>query len=809
MNQLPKSIGMFNNYLKIAFRQLHKHKLFSALNIFGLATSMSVCMLVIMALRDQYGYDKFHKNGDRIYRVISDKAEKNMPLKTAHYATAPLSLLDPLKENYPFIEQATHVVQLGGDFKINGKTYPSEGRGFAVEQAFLEVFSFGWVAGEQATALTQPRSIVLTETTAKRLFPESEALGTTVQLAELGDFLITGIIPDPPHRSHIRFDFLMSYPSISSFTKAEQEKVGIHGFDEIWRGHTYLLLAKKANRAMLDQALAEQALAYSDRNEKENFLFESQALGDVMPSRDLSNEIGTGTPHIVLYFLLALGLIIILSACFNYMNLSVARSIKRAKEIGVRKVIGARKQDIVLQFLGEAMLISLLAFGVAVCLLEFLIPAFFALDPFVSTIFVLDKSWSNYLIFFGFSLLVGVVAGLFPAFNISAYEPLQAIQQLTNIKLFSRIGIRKALITVQFALSLVFILAVIIVLKQQNHVLKADLGQNIKGVLNVRLQGTDYDVFSQKVSQIKGVEAVSFSSVVMLTGENNDEMAYFNNQQDSMQLFQNYISRNFLDNMGMELVAGKNFPDNANSQGEQFIILNETAVKRMGYALPSEAVGQPIKVDTTSLVVIGVAKDFHHDNIWFSPIQPFGLRSKNSAAYNANIRLSANHTQETVAAIHKVWDEISPDVSWTAFFLDERVYFMSKFFRMGSSIIGFVGFLTIIIACLGLLGMVIYTVEGKVKEVGIRKVLGASEGNIVWQLSKGFLLLLGISIAIAVPITLFVANLWLNNFLLRITVSPWIIGSGIGILLLLGLATVVSQTFWAARTNPVVSLRSE
>ncbi len=801
---------MYNNYLKIAFRQLRKHKLFSALNIFGLATSMAVCMLVIMAVRDQYSYDEFHENGDRIYRVISNQAAINIPLKTAQYANSPLSLAEPLKEKYPFIEQVTRVFRQSADFKINGKTFGAEGGGYAVDPEFLEIFTFGWQAGDKSTALANPRSIVLTEPTAKMFFPEAEALGATVQMGDFGDFTVTGIIPEPPHRSHIRFDYLFSYSTISeAFTKEQQGQAGIYDFDDIWQGHTYLLLDKKANQATLDQALAEQALAYSQKDKQEHYLFEPQPLADVMPSRDLANEIGVGTPTIVIYFLMALGLIIILSACFNYMNLSVARSIKRAREIGVRKVIGARKKDIVLQFLGEAMLISVFAFGVAVCLLEFLIPAFFNLDPFVSTIFLLDKSWANYLIFFGFSLGVGLIAGLFPAFNISAYQPLQAIQQLINIKLFSRIGIRKALITIQFALSLIFILTVIIVLKQQNHVMHADLGQNIKDVLNVQMKGADFNVFSQKVSQIKGVAAVSSSSLVMLAGETEGVIAQFNQGQDSMILNQNYISRNFMENMEMEMVAGKNFPEDDNSPGEQFIILNETATRIMGYKDPQEALGQAVTLDSNSLVVIGVAKDFLHGDIWFTPVMPFGLRHKNNMANNANIRISGGNTQETVAAIHRVWDETAPDISWTAYFLDERVYGMAKFFRMGSKIIGFVGFLTIVIACLGLLGMVIYTVEGKVKEVGIRKVLGASEGNIVWQLSKSFLLLLGIAIAVAVPLTIFVANLWLNNFPLRITVNPVIVGSGIGILLLLGLFTVVSQTFWAARANPVESLRNE
>lgn len=800
---------MLHNYFKIALRQLLKNKRFSALNIFGLATSMSVCMLVIMAVRDQYGYDEFHENGDRIYRVISAEAEKNMPLGKATHATCQMSLLEPLQQAYPIIEAGTHVVQVGNDITINEKVFSFDYGGYAVDQAFLDMFSFGWTEGNQSEALAPPRSIVLTDATAKKLFPNGQAIGTTVKWGELGDFIITGIIPEPPHRSHIRFEYLVSYQTLKSLNKEEWAKAGINGFDEIWRGLTYVLLSKNADRSSLDKALSEQAAAYSARHEKLHYFFQSQPLKEVMPSRDLANEIGVGTPHIVLYFLIALGLIIMLSACFNYMNLSLARSIKRAREIGVRKVIGAGNKDIAKQFMGEALLISTMAFVVAMGLLQFMIPSFYNLDPFVSKVFKLEHSIGNYLIFLGFSLLVGIVAGVVPALNIAGFQPLQAIQQLQNVKLFSRVGLRKTLVTMQFTLSLVFILAVIIVLRQQNHVLHADLGQNIENVLNVRMQGLDYDIFSQKVSRLKGVESVSSTSIAMLTGENHDGMARFGEQQDSMEVAQAFVSQNFLKNMEIPLIAGKNFTEDNHAASEQFAIVNETAVKQMGYASPEAALGQFVKVDSVSLAILGVAKDFHHDNIWFSPIKPFLLRNRSENAYNAFVRLAGNNTQEALASVKAVYEELAPKTPWFAFYLEERAYNMAKFFRMGSSIIGFVGFLTIIIACLGLLGMVVYTVEGKVKEVGIRKVLGASEGSLVWQLSKGFLLLLGIAIVVAVPLTLFAANLWLNNFLMRITVGPTIIGGGIVVLLAIGLFTVISQTFWAARANPIHALRSE
>ena len=481
------------------------------------------------------------------------------------------------------------------------------------------------------------------------------------------------------------------------------------------------------------------------------FYLNRKLIEDVVPSMDLGNEIGVGTPRMVLYFLIALGIIIILAACFNYMNLSVARSLKRAKEIGIRKVAGAGKRDIIIQFLGEAMLIAFLSFLVALVLLEFLIPAFYGLDPFVSDVFYLKKSPQLYLVFFAFSLLVGLFAGIFPAFNISTFQPIQSIKQLTNVKIFSRIGIRKTLVTIQFALSLIFILTVIIVLKQQNKVLETDLGVDIENLMSVWLNDdVDYEVFAQQVQQLNGVEDVSASRFALLLGGDAQTKIVYGNQSDSMMLSFNHVSSNYVEQMGIELIAGKSFPHDTHSKGEQFVVLNEKATKQMGYATPAEALGQAILIDTLTLSVIGVTKDFHHDNIWFGKIQPFGFRHGGDYASTANIRLNGTNTSETIQAIHGIWDEFSPQQSIQSYFTDERVYYMSKFFKMGSRIIGFVGFLTILISCLGLLGMVVYTIEGRLKEVGIRKVLGASEGNLNWQLAKGFLVLLSIAILIAV-----------------------------------------------------------
>lgn len=800
---------MLKNYFKIAVRQILKHKLFSAFNIFGLAMSMAVCLLVIMILMDGYGYDKFHKNGDHIYRVISAKNEKGRPFNEPRMATTSMDLADDLKSEFPFVEKTTRIAGCNGVFTVESKKYESAEGGYLVGEDFFKIFSFGWIAGNENNALKAPRSIVVTDEFAKNLFPYADALGQTIGFEDLGDFTITGIVPKNPLRSHIKFDFLLSYSTVEVLSEKEAAAVSIGEYDNTWRGLVYVLLNDNTGENEFATALNTMATKYSNRSATDNFLFQPQALNAIMPSADLSNEIGLGTPKIVLYFVLSLGIIIILAACFNYMNLSLARSIKRSKEIGIRKVSGARRKDIIFQFLGESILISLLSLVLAMVMLEFLIPAFYGLDPFVKTAFFLEKSTEMYVVFFVFAIVVGFFAGIFPAFNISKFQPIQAIQQLSNLKVFSKIGLRKALVTGQFALSLIFILVVLLVLKQQNYVLNADLGLNPKNLKNVWMQGQDADVFMQQIKQIQGVEAVASSQDPLLLGGNGNTKIQFNDGKDSMQINHNMVSANYLDLMEIELLAGKTFPENTDSKSEQFIILNEKATKRMGYKNPNEALGQVIKIDTTLLSIIGVTSNFHHNNIWFDEIKPYAFRQGDNYQNCVSVRLAEANFKEANSEVYDTWATLFPEKSFSGTFTDTRVYFLAKFFRMGSKIMGFVGFLTILISCLGLLGMVIYTIEGRLKEVGIRKILGASETNIHWILAKGFLLLLGIAVLIALPFVFFVGNLWLQNFVLRTSINLWMMFTGVGIIFVLAMLTIFSQTLVAARTNPVNVLKND
>lgn len=800
---------MWRNYLKVAIRQLWRNKLFSILNVVGLATSMSVCLLLIMIIVNQYNFDSFHQKKEQIYRVISQINPLDEPLIKANDATAPVSLAEDLSEYGHLFEEIVPVRGIGGRLQVEDEFFTGEG--LFVGDGFLRTFSFSLKSGDISSALTDPQSIILTEKTAQKFFGESSAMGREIVLAKAGVFIVRGVMENPPSNSHLQFEFLLPMKKYTSLNDEELQSLDTYDArsNNIKTQHLYVLLANKGLEKDFEEALNNIKNEYAQEFQSTHMLLTPQAIEDIVPSSDLRNEIGSALPVIIIYFLMILALIIIISAAFNYVNLSIARSLTRAKEVGLRKVSGANKLEIFSQFAGESVLLSIIALGVAVIFLELLIPAFASLGPVISDFVTLSHSFFIYLVFFAFAVLVGIIAGIFPAFHLASFQPIKVLRRFNQIKFSSKLSLRKVLITTQLTLSLALILITVTVLAQHNHVLKADLGIRVKNVANVFLDDLDYELFAQQVRQIKGVEEVSGSNMALLANTSSQALATFHQQTDSMNLAYAFVTPNFLRNMEVQLLAGNPFPEETSSTGGQLVILNEKAIDYMGYTTPEEAIGKSIVIDSTILTIHGVTKDFFQANIWFDPIRPFAFRySPDNIAY-ANVKFQEANLEQSVAEMEKILYRLAPDQKVGFTFAEDQVYFLSRFFNAGSKVIGFVGFLAIVISCMGLLGMVIYTVEGKTQEIGIRKVLGAGIASVVWNLSRSYLVLLSIAIVISVPLIWFGADWWLQNFVIRISIGPAILSLGIGIMIIMGGLTIFSQTYWAAKANPIKSLRNE
>ena len=812
------SYPMFKNYLKIAFRQVRKHKLFSGLNILGLASSMAVCLLIIMILADQYGYDEFHEKKTQIFQVISSRGDKGTTFSPRN-GTAPLPLAGELKAHYPGVKEALRIKRIHGvDIKYEDKVLSKHG--LMVEPEFLETFSFGWLEGNTEKSLINPNSVVINETLVKDYFEGKNPLNQIITFAEMGDFLVTGVIPDHPKNSHLQFDFLLSFSTMEKLEQEGKWENKTNDWADVYRNYVYVELAENTDRQYLYDALENVMAQRNAEDPNHDFVFRPQSILDVVPGdMNMGNDISMNIPKQPLYFLIILGLIIILSACFNYTNLSIARSLKRSKEIGIRKVNGARKGHIAIQFLIESILISWLSLIVAILFLEFLIKAFYGLSSFVPQFFNLPQTPKIYLIFWVFSTVIGIIAGLLPALHMSSFQPIQVINKLSNVKLFSGAAMRKTLIVVQFSFSLIFIVTILTILKQQKLLFETELGFKSENIVNLELQGLDYDLFVSKVSQIKGIESISGSSIVPASGVNFGSMVKHENMEEAIEVDHNFVSHNFAENLNIELLAGETFPATASKEQEQYTIINESAVKALGFESPEDAIGEALSYKSwqndaewsqTPLIITGVMKDFYYRGLCvnFCNVHPYLFRYSPKEFGYANLTISGNNLPETMDELEAVWisfDQIHP---FRYTFFDEEIALSYSYYTIGVKILGLMGFLAVLIACMGLLGMVVYAIEGRVKEVGIRKVLGASEGKLIWLLSRGFLKLVGIAILISAPLIYIINNFWLQEFNVRVNFIGEIL-IGIFVIFALGLVTVISQTRRAARTNPANVLRAE
>jgi len=508
-------------------------------------------------------------------------------------------------------------------------------------------------------------------------------------------------------------------------------------------------------------------------------------------------------------FLSVLALVIMMSACLNYTNLSIARALTRAKEIGVRKVTGAFRKNLVFQFLSESIITALIALAVGILLLTFLVPAFKGLWVNKYLNFELPSVPSVYLWFTGFAVVIGLIAGGYPALYMSKYQPIKALKNL-NAVAPGKLGLRKALGVSQFVVSLFFITTSILIYNQFRHYLSFDYGFKTDNIVNVELQGIEYEKLSNELQSVPGVTQISACDVIPAAGSSNGNEIRKSGSTDeyiSNDLLQ--TDEHFMDNLGIDLVAGRNL---VHGEAAQNILVNEAMAKRFGFKQPSEIVGELLetKWGGEQWKVVGVVKDFRYRHLINQhEIKPLMVRNQPDQFKYLNVKVSSNELMSTVAGLEAKWKKIDPIHPFKYEFLDQQLQATHRAIFDVVSIFGFIAFLAVVIACLGLLGMATYTAERKTKEVGIRKILGAADWTIAVLLSKEFLRMLGISILIGAPFSYLVSNLWLQEFPNRVEFGIGTVLVGTAVLLVLGLITIGSQTIRASRSNPVDVLKSE
>ncbi|RPE08234.1 FtsX-like permease family protein [Chitinophaga lutea] len=794
---------MLRNYLLIAYRNITKHKLFTFINIFGLALSMTVCMMVIENTAKELSFDRFHPYPDRTYRITTEV--RNPRGEGFRLASSPLPLEQAVKAENNIVAD---VVRLYPAFK--GKATGGADKEFNIQGAFtspsfFSVFGFTLQRGNAATALEQPNTVVLSDATARLFFGNDNPIGKIITMGQMGSYEVTGVLNPEIHRSHISFGAYASAATVPQLEKAKVLEEKNASWNSYGDGYTYVVLQPNVSRAAFEASLSRLAKTLYNDPRQGTIEFPVQRLRRITPSwDDIYNNIGRVTTWGKVMGAIGIGLIILISACFNYTNLSIARSLTRAKEVGIRKVAGATRMQVFGQYIMEAIIISLVALGVALAMLT-VIERLQLFGGSTDSFPPATTVWQMALILLGFSLFTGLLAGTLPAWLLSAFTPSQVLKSMPSYRLFGRMNLRKGLIIFQLSLSLLITIGLFTMYRQFAFMATADPGFRPDNILTVELQGSKAELLAQELKNLSGVQAVSAAS-----GNfgyfGGGQMPLAMNLTDEPQKI-NYYSADeaFVPMMGLQLVAGENLlPQQQTPQ----LLLNEAAVLALGYKSAGEAVGRMVWLnDSVQAPVRGVLKDFHYENLG-KMIAPLAFRSEPADYTLLNLKVSAGNREQLMQQVTAAWHKLSPAQPLKSSWLKESLYENN----MHWNDLGFLAYLagmTIVIATLGLLALVIYTTWLRKKEIGVRKVMGADVKSLVILLSKGFLKLVVISGCIALPLGYIAAQLFLQNFALRVPFGLGGILLCFTLLLAVAMLTIVSQTLRAANANPVETLKNE
>ena len=798
---------MLGSYIKTSGRSIMRNKLFSTINIVGLSVSMSVGLLMIGIMSDISSYDKFHEKHDRIYRITSVYQWLENKDNTGN-ASNSMMVGKAVQENFPEVEKTT-VLHTGysGDFQVGEITVTLNG--LWSNESIFDVFSFTLLQGNPATALKEPFSVVLTETSARKLFGDGNAVGKNITLNKGQQYTVTGIMKDVPTFSHMKFEVLGSLSSREILQVDDRE----WKWDNVWSTYVYVLMQKNADMEAFQQKLT----AYARQNDKlvpnVKVYLGCQPLTDILIGEDLNNQLGATFGKITFWIFLAITTIILLSAAFNYTNLSIARALRRSREIGVRKIIGAVKGHIIGQFAVESVIISLLALIFAFGLFVLLRPHLLSLQSDLRELLVLDVSPALIGYFIVFAITVGLLAGLFPALFFSKINAIKVLKDVSSVQIFRKVTMRKVLIVIQYTISIVFITSMLIMHKQYKHFLAFNFGFTTDNIVNISLQGNKPDPIIADLRALSEVQDVSMSRLI--TGTGNYWGAYMKTNKDladSTMVWHNLVDEHYLPLHDFTLLAGKNFTAKPDSAKETEVIVNQQILKRFNITsqIPSDAVGETVKLNNNNVTIIGVVKDFTYGKADNSNSNEVVFRYGRKDAEYLNVKFLTNDwpaTREKINAIWKKHDAIHP---MHAKLYKDQINEGFDGLQASVKLATFMAVMAICISSLGLLGMVVFTTETRLREVSIRKVLGASEGKLIFLLGRGFVVLLAIATFISLPLTyIFFEKVMLVKLGNHTSIEAFEMFAGVIGILILAAIMIGSQTFKVARTNPADVLKNE
>ena len=812
---------MLSNYLKIALRNFSRYKIYSFINIFGLAIGITCCVLILLFVQNELTFDRFHGNADRIFRILDMRSSPDRGERIGAYASGPMR--EAFVRDFPEVVDA---VQFFNGWRITMRK--DENRIIArkyyfTDGSFFSVFDFNLLQGDAATALNEPNAVVLTETTARQLFGDEDPLGKLIRIdaedfPEFGesDFRVTGVLQDIPSNSHLDFKLLVSSATLNRFDHVIEWFTGWNSTFLI----TYGLLKEGANLAGLEAKLPAFSAKYRGEEARENRKISLQPLADVHFFSDhIQFEENRDEGNLTYVYILALiASFIVLIACINYMNLATARSMKRAKEVGLRKVVGALKRQLTGQFLSESILAALVSMLVAMVLVEISLPWFNE----IAGKDLVFRFADNQMIFAGMliiSLLIGIISGSYPALFLSKFQPVAAMKGvLSGSRGAARL--RRILVVTQFALSIIMIIATLIVFQQLAFMRNKQLGFNKEQLAVIDINHydvqTNFLTIKSELLRHPGVSSVAVSSRVPGDWKNFRRITVQTEaaaEDEGQRMYFNGIDEAFLTTYEIELLQGRNF-DRKFASDSTGLLLNETAAKMLFTGSP---IGETIRVPGQEFEgqVIGVVKDFHFHSL-HSEIKPMimgfmpaGGRHVIHGIDYFTLRINAAGMQDAlnhIAAVHAKFDRINPmELDFLTGWLDQQY---ENDARVGN-VFGISAALAIMIACVGLFGLSAFMAEQRTKEIGVRKILGASVGSIILLLSKDFSQLVLIAMIVAAPAAYIAMDIWLADFAYRINMEWWVFAFAGATAFIITFITISYQAVKAAFSNPVNALRYE
>ncbi|RJP66952.1 MAG: ABC transporter permease [Ignavibacteriales bacterium] len=800
---------MLKNYLKIAFRNLLNQKIYSTIKIFGLSIGISACVLVALYIKQDLSYDKYHKNAAQIYRIGFSSKEES---KTFYMAQSPALLGQTLKNIYPEIKSYSRIYFSGRILFNAGSKKNFEDRIAYADSTFFRIFSYDALVGDKTSFLKKTNSIVLTESMAKKYFGNQNPLGKLVEIDGKFDYEVTGVIKDVPKNSHFSFDFIACYSSL------DKQPVSIYlpQWGATFGSYTYILTGNGFEPKEFEKKAVNFFKAYTEMVNVDWKINVTPML-DIHLNSHLDDEIEENSSVLKIIILSAIAMFILILAGINFINLSIARSSKRAAEIGVRKVLGAFKAQIIEQFLCESVLFSLVSFLFSCITVILVLPSFSQLIGLELGL-NLNNNWITILLIFIGVILLGVFTGLSPALIISSYQPAKVIKgnNPSGIGKGNISNLRRGLVILQFTISMVLITGTIIVNLQLSYLRNYNMGFDKEYMIvlpTYEKVGKNYESLKSELDKIPGVLSTTAGGGSPISGNNFGASCRphgVSNLEGSFPIIISSIDYDYMNHFGVKFIAGRNFSKAFSTDFPNAMVINEKMVKSLGFTNPQDAIGKSYFISLNGFTpkIIGVTKDFNstslHNEIgsqvfmvnpnWFSEFV---------------IKIKSENLTSTIDEMKGVWVKFFPKYPFEYNFLDESIDKLYKSEEKYSQVIFIFSTVALFIACLGLLGLTSFITELRKKEIGIRKVLGAPIKNIIQIISGEFVILVIIANIIAVPVAYYFMNKWLEDFAYRIEISWWIFILSGGISLLIALATVSFQTIKAATANPVDSLKYE